>query len=105
MYALCVSGAVNTQGFVWKFFLCAIYKFSFIHSFIHFHVFAELQVRSLTEDRNPKTYRCLNFTRFLFCRLLEEANLLLLSFRKRCSLMFMKSRGQSLSLHSSAVEF
>ena len=32
MYALCVSGAVNTQGFVWKFFLCAIYKFSFIHS-------------------------------------------------------------------------
>ena len=32
MYALCVSGAVNTQSFVWKFFLCAIYKFSFIHS-------------------------------------------------------------------------
>ena len=32
MYALCVSGAVNTQGFVWK-FLCAIYEFSFIHSF------------------------------------------------------------------------
>ena len=31
----CVSDAVNTQGFVWKFFfLCAIYKFSFIHSFI-----------------------------------------------------------------------
>ena len=33
MYALCVAGAVNTQGFVWKFFLSAIYKFSFIHSF------------------------------------------------------------------------
>ena len=32
MYALCVSGAVNTQGFVWK-FSCAIYKFSFIHSY------------------------------------------------------------------------
>ena len=31
MYALCVSGAVNTQGFVWK-FLCAIHKCSFIHS-------------------------------------------------------------------------
>ena len=31
MYALCVYGAVNTQGFVWK-FLCAINKFSFIHS-------------------------------------------------------------------------
>ena len=25
MYALCVSGAVNTQGFVWK-FLYALYK-------------------------------------------------------------------------------
>ena len=41
MYALCVSGAVNTQGFAWKFFLCAIYKFSLIHSFrctvIFFH--------------------------------------------------------------------
>ena len=28
MYTLCVSGAVNTQGFVWKFFY-ALY--------IHFH--------------------------------------------------------------------
>ena len=27
------TGTVNMQGFVWK-FLCAIYKFSFIHSFI-----------------------------------------------------------------------
>ena len=37
MYALCVSGAVNTQGFVWKFFMRYIYIFihSFIHSFIH----------------------------------------------------------------------
>ena len=32
MYALCVSGAVNTQGFVWKFFY-ALYK-NVIHSFI-----------------------------------------------------------------------
>ena len=32
MYALCVSGAVNTQGFVWKFFMCYIKKF--IQSFI-----------------------------------------------------------------------
>ena len=31
-YALCVSGAVNTQGFVLR-FLCAIYKVSFILSF------------------------------------------------------------------------
>ena len=35
MYALRVSGAVNTQGFVCKFF-CAVYKFSFIHFFILF---------------------------------------------------------------------
>ena len=35
MYALCVSGAVNTQGFVWKFFMRYIYTFSFIHSFIY----------------------------------------------------------------------
>ena len=32
MYALCVSGAVNTQGFVRKFFFIDIYKFSFIHT-------------------------------------------------------------------------
>ena len=37
MYALCVSGAVNTQGFVWKVFMRYIYKFSFIHSFILQH--------------------------------------------------------------------
>ena len=30
MYALCVSGTVNTRGFVWK-FLCAVDGFSFIH--------------------------------------------------------------------------
>ena len=34
MYALCVSGAVNMQGFMWK-CVCAIYTFSFIHLFIH----------------------------------------------------------------------
>ena len=33
MYALCVSGAVNTQGFVkWKYFMRYIKKF--IHSFV-----------------------------------------------------------------------
>ena len=36
MYALCVSGAVNTQGLVWKFFYALyINCHSFIHSFIH----------------------------------------------------------------------
>ena len=37
MYALCVSGAANTQGFEWLFKkskkLCAIHQFSFIYSF------------------------------------------------------------------------
>ena len=37
MYALCVSGAVNTQEFVWK-FLSAIYIYSFSHSFKPFAV-------------------------------------------------------------------
>ena len=32
MYALCVSGTVNTQGFVWYFFMCYISFHSFIHS-------------------------------------------------------------------------
>ena len=37
MYALCVSGAVNTQGIVWT-FLCPYINFhSFIHSFISHH--------------------------------------------------------------------
>ena len=31
--ALCFSGAVNTQDFMWK-LLCAIFKLSFLHSFI-----------------------------------------------------------------------
>ena len=31
MYALCVSGAVNTQDFVWKFFYALCINF---HSFI-----------------------------------------------------------------------
>ena len=35
MYALCVSGAVNTQGFVWKFFYALYINF---HSFIHISV-------------------------------------------------------------------
>ena len=34
MYALCVAGAVNMQGFVWKFFLM-----HYIQIFIHSHVF------------------------------------------------------------------
>ena len=40
MYALCVSGAVNTQGFVWKFFYALYINFhSFIHSFMYFILF------------------------------------------------------------------
>ena len=32
MYALCVSGAVNRQGFVWMFSMC--YKYINVHLFI-----------------------------------------------------------------------
>ena len=35
MYALCVSGAVKHARFCVEVFLCAIYKFSLIHSVIH----------------------------------------------------------------------
>ena len=44
MYARCVSGAVNTQGFVRKFFFYALYinVHSFIHSFIHSFMSHEL---------------------------------------------------------------
>ena len=34
MHCVALYGAVNSQGFVWK-FLCAIYKVPFIHSFIY----------------------------------------------------------------------
>ena len=34
MYALCVFGAVSTQGFVWNF--CMRYIYIFIHSFIQY---------------------------------------------------------------------
>ena len=34
MYELWASGAVNTQDFVWK-FVCAIYIYIYILSFIH----------------------------------------------------------------------
>ena len=33
MYALCVSGAVNMQGFVWKSVFHALYIIQFVHSF------------------------------------------------------------------------
>ena len=35
MHALCVSGAMNTQGFVWKFFYALYITF---HSFIHYEI-------------------------------------------------------------------
>ena len=51
MYALCVSGTVNKQGFVWKFFYALYINFhSFIHSFnchgkiIHFYCQVSVQL-------------------------------------------------------------
>ena len=38
MYALCATGAVNTQGFVWTwFYALAIHTFSFIHESTALH--------------------------------------------------------------------
>ena len=46
MYALCVSGAVNTQGFVWKFFYALYINFhSFIHCFGCVRGFTEVVLR------------------------------------------------------------
>ena len=46
MYALCVSGAVNTQGFVWKFFVDVL-VFSVLY--INFHSFKCLNVECFTK--------------------------------------------------------
>ena len=38
MHVLCVYGAVNMQGFVWKFFLNIFYALYInFHSFVHSH--------------------------------------------------------------------
>ena len=42
MYALCVSDAVNTQGFVWKFFMRYIYAL-----YINFHSFIHTEIKTL----------------------------------------------------------
>ena len=44
MYALCVSGAMTTQGFVWNLFMRYIYIF--IHSFIDI-LFRHVKVRGM----------------------------------------------------------
>ena len=49
MYSLCVSGALNTQGFEWK-LLCTIYKLSVIHLGIQtLHALSQLRCRSREE--------------------------------------------------------
>ena len=55
MYALCVSGAVNTRGFVWK-FLSAIYKFSLIHDPDTAKIYNFLFMHSFIQDPNIQTY-------------------------------------------------
>ena len=48
MYALCVSGAVNTQGFVWKFFYALYINF---HSFINKRSFEPFTCLDLVSER------------------------------------------------------
>ena len=81
MYALCVSGTVNTLGFVWK-FLCAIYNVSFIPSSIHT---PRVQRRAVLTQRAEKATalpgmgrevermaKCLKQREMLSCLLLME---------------------------------
>ena len=49
MYALCVSGAVNMQGFVWKVLIFLILRAIYNHSFIHLYIVYEY---SSTESHN-----------------------------------------------------
>ena len=57
MFVLCVSGAVNTQGFVWKvfFYARAIYTFVFIHYFIHSFINTNRALEIL--QQKPITYK------------------------------------------------
>ena len=48
MYAVCISGAVNTQGFVWKFLFFVLVFF--IHLFIHFRLTHDLMTVFLSEN-------------------------------------------------------
>ena len=48
-----VSGAVNTQGFVWKFFMRYVYKFSFIH-FMHTAAHADIRSTSICLDASSE---------------------------------------------------
>ena len=75
MYALCVSGAVNTQGFGWKFFLCAIYKFSFIHS-IHNQIVMQtiFQAPKKLQKRNPNQVFFFHFSSFLTVYLFSKCH-------------------------------
>ena len=75
MYALCVSGAVNTQGFVWKFFYALYINFhSFIHSFIHLNnsartvsssMYVNVYYAESTTMKFVDTFRC---RRWSYCR-------------------------------------
>ena len=50
MYALCVSGPVNTHGFVWK-RLCAIHVYIHINSYLQTYGFA-VSARSKTGGKD-----------------------------------------------------
>ena len=69
MYALCVSGAVNMQGFVWR-FLCSIYKFSFI-VFIPRHTSTKQTVCTHSTNRSQVYLVNTNFSKNLFSRCLH----------------------------------
>ena len=58
MYALCVFGAMNMQGFVWSFFMR--YISIFIHSFIQLmNTYANTH---FPEKKNPHTHTHINLS-------------------------------------------
>ena len=60
MYALCVSGAVNRQGFVWKFSMRYIYphinKSASETSFLHQHVHLRHQPVYVCHQNKKQSY-------------------------------------------------
>ena len=65
MYALCASGAVNKQGFVWM-FLFAIYKCSFIHPFIRSYLSGDNSALNKAKQASKLKTGAEAFTFFFF---------------------------------------
>ena len=84
MHALCVSGAVNTQGFVWKIFITFLIITKIIHSVIHeiqldvalFSAFSALSDRHFSAQQGRQNGPCqlpdVHFTHSITCSLQDS---------------------------------